>query len=305
MLSYAVQLSDVSKSYGSHRAVEGLSLQVPRGSIYGFIGPNGSGKTTTIRMILHILLADTGVVEVLGQVGNRAANDRVGYLPEERGLYKKMRVSQLLEYYAALKGMRGIDARRESAAWLERFGLEQWGQSKIEALSKGMAQKIQFIATVMTKPELIVLDEPFSGLDPVNLESIREAILELRRQGSTILFSTHDMGMAERMCDSVLMIYKGRKVLDGTLEQIKAAYGCDAARVRTEGGAAALADLPGAGRIQDFGAYQEVEIDGDSNLMLEALLRRTRVLQFEVVRPALHDIFLQIARPQTEELVHA
>lgn len=301
----AVHLAHVTKTYVSHVAVDNLTLTVPRGSIYGFIGPNGSGKTTTIRMILHILHADSGRIEVLGQTGTRAANDRVGYLPEERGLYKKMKVSALLEYYASLKGMRAREARAERARWLDRMELAAWSTKTIESLSKGMAQKIQFIATVLTRPELIILDEPFSGLDPVNLESIKAAILDLRRQGSTIIFSTHDMGMAEAMCDSIFMIYRGRKVLDGPLEAIQAEHGQDTIRIRTDGGIAALRDLGVVDHIRDLGEYQEVNTSLDANELLGALLERTRVRHFEVVRPSLHDIFIKIAKPQVEEPVHA
>lgn len=301
----AVTLVNVTKSYGSHLAVDDLTLAVPRGSIYGFIGPNGSGKTTTIRMILHILHADSGRIEVLGETGTRAANDRVGYLPEERGLYKKMKVSTLLEYYASLKGMGARAARAEGAAWLDRMELAKWSNHKIESLSKGMAQKVQFIATVLTRPELIILDEPFSGLDPVNLESIRTAILDLRTQGSTVVFSTHDMGMAERMCDSIFMIYRGRKVLDGTLQEIQAAHGQDTIRLRTDGGAAALEGIVARGDVRDFGGYQDVNTRLGTNELLGALLERTRVRHFEVVRPSLHDIFIKIAKPQVEEPVHA
>ncbi len=303
---YAVELRDVSKTYGSHLAVDRLSLAVPRGSIYGFIGPNGSGKTTTIRMILHILYPDSGSIETLGETAPRAANDRIGYLPEERGLYKKMKALPLLEYYASLKGMKPAEARREGMRWLEKLELGPWAQQKIEALSKGMAQKVQFIATVLTRPELIILDEPFSGLDPVNLESIRSAILELKAAGCTVIFSTHDMAMAERMCDAIFMIYRGRKVLDGTLDEIRSAHGRDMARVRTDGGAAALSGLVPDERVRERGAYQEIDCSAiDTNALLQSLLERTRVRHFEIARPSLHDIFLQIAKPQKEEAVHA
>ena len=264
----AVALSGVSKSYGSHRAVDNLSLAVPEGSIYGFIGPNGSGKTTTIRMILHILYADSGTIEVLGEMGTRAANDRIGYLPEERGLYKKMKVVNLLEYYGNLKGMTRKDAVAEGKRWLERMELSDWADKKIESLSKGMAQKIQFIATVLARPRLIILDEPFSGLDPVNLESIRSAILDLRRQGSTIIFSTHDMSMAEKLCDSIFMIYMGKKVLDGTLGEIQASYGKDTVRLKIDGGASVLKGLPGVENMIDVGKYLEVKLQSDSNVFL-------------------------------------
>lgn len=300
----AVALSKVTKTYGSHIAVDNLSLEVPTGSIYGFIGPNGSGKTTTIRMILHILHADSGLIEVLGKKETRAANDRVGYLPEERGLYKKMKVLNLLQYYAALKGMSVNDARKESIHWLERMGIPQWGNKKIESLSKGMAQKVQFIATVLTRPELVILDEPFSGLDPVNLETIRSAILDLQREGTTVIFSTHDMSMAEKLCNSIFMIHKGKKVLDGTIEEIKANYGEDSIRLRIPEGASSLKDLPGIDKVIDMGKYLEVKLQGDSNEFLSTLLQRTRVQQFEESQPSLHDIFTRIAQPESERLPH-
>ena len=238
--SLAVKLANVTKTFGRHTAVNDLSLAVPAGSVYGFIGPNGSGKTTTLRMILHIFHPDHGEIEVLGERSTRAANDRIGYLPEERGLYKKMTVRRVLAYYAALKGMNSRDAREAIGHWLAKLGLEQWANHKVEALSKGMAQKIQFISAVIANPQLLILDEPFTGLDPVNLEVLRSAILEQRRQGATVIFSTHDMTMAEQMCDFVFMIYKGRKVLDGTLAAIQSSYGADTVRLRVEGGAEAL-----------------------------------------------------------------
>jgi ABC-2 type transport system ATP-binding protein len=299
--SPAVRLTQVSKSFGSHTAVRELSLEVPRGSLYGFIGPNGSGKTTTIRMLLHILAPDGGQVEVLGQSGTRAANDRIGYLPEERGLYKKMTVRRLLAYYASLKGMPLRDARRETELWLERLGLAEWRDAKIEALSKGMSQKVQFISTVVSKPELIILDEPFSGLDPVNLEVMRSAILELVAEGTTVVLSTHDMTVAEQLCDNLVMIFKGNKVLDGTMEEIHTNYGQDTIRLRTDDGAAVLQGLPNVQQVIDFGRYQELRMEGDSQELLRELTKRTRVRHFEEMRPTLHDIFIRIAGPEAAE----
>src|SRR5262245_41380221 len=209
----AVEIEHVTKTFGDFAAVDDLSLVVPAGTVYGFIGPNGSGKTTTLRMIMRILHPDRGHIRVLGEEKLGAANDRVGYLPEERGLYKQMRVRDLLRFYAALKGFR--DSRAAIDAWLERLGLADWAGKQVDALSKGMAQKVQFVAAVIARPELVLLDEPFSGLDPVNLDVLREAILDLNRAGTTVVFSTHDMAIAERMCDYLFMIYKGRKVLDG------------------------------------------------------------------------------------------
>src|SRR5262245_25538167 len=303
----AIRLDGVSKTFGEHRAVRELSLVVPTGRIHGFIGPNGSGKTTTIRMILHVLLPDAGTIEVLGQLGTRAASDRIGYLPEERGLYKKMRVLDLLVYYAALKGMRRADARRAGREWLQRLGLDGWAERKVEQLSKGMAQKVQFIATVLHALELLILDEPFSGLDPVNLQALRDAILSLQRGGTTVLFSTHDMGMAERMCDHICMIFRGDKVLDGTLDEIQQRYGDDTVRVRADGAREALAGHPAVRGVLDMGRYQEVRLapGADPQGLLSALSARTRVQLFEVARPSLHDIFVRIAGPEAGAAVQA
>ena len=294
----AVELSDVSKAFGRHTAVDGLSLQVPEGSLYGFIGPNGSGKTTTIRMILHIIHPDCGRIEVLGQVGTRAANDSIGYLPEERGLYKKMTVRRVLGYYASLKGMPAGQAHREIEHWMARFDLSDWLGRKVEQLSKGMAQKVQLIASVVARPRLVILDEPFTGLDPVNLEVLRGAILDLRNAGTTVIFSTHDMAMAERMCDAIFMIFKGEKVLDGTVDSIKATYGADTIRLRLGQAAPSLTAVEGVERVVDMGHYQEVQYRGDPQRLLEWLVTRTCVRHFEVTQPSLHDIFIRIAGPE-------
>lgn len=294
----AVRLESVSKTFGAHTAVRELSLDVPRGALCGFIGPNGSGKTTTLRMILHILRPDAGRVEVLGRTDARAANDRIGYLPEERGLYKKMTVRRLLAYYAALKGMRSADARRESERWLEKLGLAERIDSKIETLSKGMSQKVQFISTVVARPELVILDEPFSGLDPVNAELMRAAVLELAGDGTSVIFSTHDMRVAEELCDHVFMIFRGQKVLDGTLEEIQAQYGQDTVRVRTDLGSAAFEGLDMVEGVRDLGRVQEVRVRGDSQELLKALSARTAVRHFEETRPSLHDVFIRIAGPE-------
>jgi ABC-2 type transport system ATP-binding protein len=294
----AVEIEQVTKTFGSFTAVDDLSLQVPSGSIYGFIGPNGSGKTTTLRMIMRILHPDRGSIRVLGETGLAAANDRVGYLPEERGLYKQMKVRDVLRFYAELKGCRNSGPAID--AWLERMDLSAWAGKKVQTLSKGMSQKVQFIATVVSRPELVLLDEPFSGLDPVNLDVLREAILGLRRDGTTVIFSTHDMAVAEKMCDFVFMIYKGRKVLDGTLESIQDVYGSDTVRIQLDGTTDFLATLPGVVKLTDFGRYQELRLDKgtDPQRLLALLLEHGRVRHFEVARPTLHDIFVRIAQPK-------
>jgi ABC-2 type transport system ATP-binding protein len=293
----AVVIEGVTKSFGSHVAVCELSLEVPEGSIYGFIGPNGSGKTTTLRMIMRILHPDKGRIRVLGEDSLGAANDRVGYLPEERGLYKQMKVRDVLQFYAELKGCR--NNRAAIGRWLERMNLSAWADKKVEALSKGMAQKVQFIATVVSGPELVLLDEPFSGLDPVNAEVLREAILDLRRQGTTVIFSTHDMAVAEKMCDFIFMIYQGRKVLDGTLEAIQDTYGSDTVRVRFDT-AVVLDDLPAVVKVTDFGRLQELRLvpGSDPQRLLPLLVDRGSLVHFELTRPTLHDIFVRIASPE-------
>ena len=296
-MTNAIRLTDVTKRFGGVAAVDGLTLAVPQGSIYGFIGPNGSGKTTTLRMIMNILLPDQGAIEVLGSGNTAAARDRVSYLPEERGLYKKMTVRRLLRYYGQLKGRTIAELDPAIDEWMSRMGMQGWGEKKIEGLSKGMSQKVQFVASVITNPALLILDEPFSGLDPVNAEALKDAVLEIRRRGTTVVFSTHDMATAEKMCDRIFMIFRGKKVLDGTLEEIQAQYGFDTVRVRTAAGAAALAGIPGVQSVNDYGQLQEVRVTGNPQQFLKELAARTEVHHFEVTRPSLHDIFVRIARP--------
>src|SRR5215510_1240368 len=222
-----VDIENVTKTFGRQVAVNALTLSVPQGSIYGFIGPNGSGKTTTLRMIMRIYHPDpgAGVIRVLGETSSSAADDRVGYLPEERGLYKKMKVREVLRFYASLKSLNDSNSLIDS--WLERMSLTEWADKRVETLSKVMSQKVQFIAAVVAEPKLVILDEPFSGLDPVNADILRESVLDLRRKGTTVIFSTHDMSVAEKMCDYIFMIHKGEKVLDGTLEAIQNTHGTD------------------------------------------------------------------------------
>jgi len=301
-----IEIENVTKTFGPLVAVNALSLAVPQGSIYGFIGPNGSGKTTTLRMIMRIYHPDAGagVVRVLGETSHTAANDRVGYLPEERGLYKKMKVREILRFYAELKGCREFNGAVRT--WLERMDLSDWAEKRVETLSKGMAQKVQFIAAVIADPELVILDEPFTGLDPVNADVLREAVLDLRRRGSTVIFSTHDMSVAEKMCDFIFMIYKGNKVLDGTLASIQDRYGRDTVRVKVEGNGFDPRTIRGVEKVNDFGRLQELRMTAgtDTQEVLAELMRRGRVTHFELTRPSLHDIFVRIARPDATDAAH-
>jgi ABC-2 type transport system ATP-binding protein len=301
----AVEIEHVTKTFGPHVAVDDLTLSVPEGSIYGFIGPNGAGKTTTLRMILNIFRPDSGSLRLFGGPPRGTRDPRLGYLPEERGLYRRMKVRELLVFFAELKS--GASRRAEIDEWLERLELPDWADRKVETLSKGMSQKVQFIAAVIAAPRLLVLDEPFSGLDPVNLDVLRRAVVGLRARGTTVIFSTHDMGVAERMCDFIFMIFRGQKVLDGTLRSIQERYGADTLRVSTEDGNAVLAGLPGVARVEDFGQLQELRLtDGaDPQATLAALLARSRVRSFEIAKPSLHDIFVRIAGPEAEEPTHA
>jgi ABC-2 type transport system ATP-binding protein len=238
---------------------------------------------------------------VLGQRNGKVADDKVGYLPEERGLYKRMKVYDLLAYYARLKNV--VDYKTEIDYWLAQFDATDWGPKKIETLSKGMAQKVQFIAAAIHRPQLLVLDEPFSGLDPVNMESLRDAVLAMRESGTTIVFSTHDMDLAERLCDTIFMIFKGRKVLDGTLHEIQDAYPADRVRARLSDPEAALPDHPDISDVVPNGRFFDFRISDPTRAqpLLADLADRCALDYFEVRRPSLHDIFVQIAGPEAEE----
>ncbi len=295
-----VEIDNVSKTFGRQTAVDGLSLSVPAGSVYGFIGPNGSGKSTTLRMIMRIIAPDRGTIRVLGESHHGPANDRVGYLPEERGLYKQMKVGEVLRFYSELKGHR--TNKTEIDSWLQKLDLPGVINKKVEELSKGMSQKVQFIATVLSRPDVVILDEPFSGLDPVNAVVLRDAVTELKRGGATIIFSTHDMSVAERMCDFIFMIYQGKKVLDGTLESIQSTYGTDVIRVRMDASVdpLSLRELPGVVDVADFGQVQDLRITPgtDTQALLSRLLALGRLDHFQVVQPSLTEIFMRIVSPR-------
>src|SRR5205809_4310233 len=251
-------LDHVNKSFGDFRAVTDLSLQVKRGRVFGLIGPNGAGKTTTIRMIVNITVPDSGRIELFGQPMSTALQDRIGYLPEERGLYRKMGVGEQLRLFAELKDVRGKEADERINAWLEKLELKDWKEKRAKDLSKGMQQKVQFITAVIHDPDLLILDEPFSGLDPVNVDIMKDTILELRNTNKTIILSTHQMEIAEKLCDDVCMINRSRKVLDGKLREIRRSFARNAVALRFEGADGLLNDPELVASIRQVGEDFEV-----------------------------------------------
>lgn len=302
----AVDIRAIGKRYEGHVAVRDLSLEVPRGSVYGLLGPNGAGKTTTIRMLLNIIAPDQGEILINGvRNTEHGILDRVGYLPEERGLYKKMQVRRLLRFLAELKGIRRREADLRIDRWLDRMDLRangrDWGDAKVDELSRGMQQKVQFIGTLLHDPDLVILDEPFSGLDPINAQALKDTVVDLRRQGKTVLFSTHLMDNAERMCDAVCIIARGEKVLDGAVSQVKAAHGGAHLALALAGASspavdAVLGDRSLVARMDDSSRSFEIELapGGDAQLLLRRLVDAgAQIERFERVQPSLHQIFLQ------------
>jgi ABC-2 type transport system ATP-binding protein len=305
MTENAIEIRNVSKRYAGHVAVSDLSLLVPRGAVYGLLGPNGAGKTTTIRMLLDIIEPDTGTISVLGgSTRDRRVLDRVGYLPEERGLYRKMQVRRILKFLAELKGVRGSDADRRIIEWMERLALrtpeKDWGLSKVDELSRGMQQKVQFIGALLHDPDLVILDEPFSGLDPVNAQAMKDTVVDLKKRNKTVIFSTHLMDNAERLCDSVCIIARGEKVLDGKVSDVKASHGERSVALALDGDmtpsvSAILADRSLVMRIDDSNRYYELELapGADSRTLLRRLVEAgAPIRRFERVQPSLHQIFL-------------
>ncbi|MBM3285792.1 MAG: ATP-binding cassette domain-containing protein [Candidatus Eisenbacteria bacterium] len=292
----AVSIQGISKSFQSQKAVDRLSLDVPVGSIFGLLGPNGSGKTTTIRMILKILLPDEGTIRVLGSDLDDAGKRKVGYLPEERGLYRSMRVLDHLAFLGALHGLSLREARARGKRWLERFEVGDWANRRIQELSKGMQQKVQFIGTVLHEPELVILDEPFSGLDPVNVRLLKDAMLELRDRGCTVIFSTHQMEQVEKSCDRICLIHKGRAVVQGPLAEVRALHGDDTVQVEYSG------DLPRdlldsmEAEYRDHGRYVEIHLKrpDDAGALLRRLVERVEIRRFEVAEASLEEIFIRL-----------
>jgi ABC-2 type transport system ATP-binding protein len=295
--SCTLLLDHVTKRFDDFIAVNDLSLEVYPGRIFGLIGPNGAGKTTTLRMIVNITAPDSGQIELLGQKMNDSLRDRIGYLPEERGLYKKMKVHDQLRFFGELKSLRGAAANAAIERWLERFRLSEWKHKRAMELSKGMQQKIQFIAAVMHDPDLLVLDEPFSGLDPLSVEVLKETVLELKAAGKTIIFSTHMMEMAEKICDDICLINRSQKILGGSMREVRRSFGRNAVALRIEGGnGGVLDDRALVTKVLARGDELEVLLASGASAqeLLKGLLAGgARVTKFELVEPSLNDIFIE------------
>ena len=290
----ALMIENITKRFGEFYAVKNLSIKISEGTIYSLLGPNGAGKTTTIRMVMNIIIPDEGSIQVLNEKMDDRMKSRVGYLPEDRGLYPKMRVGELLLFLAELKGIQGQEARNRIDDWLKRFDLSSWKQKKVEELSRGMQQKIQFIATVIHRPDLIILDEPFSGLDPVNTKLFKDIMLEMKNEGKTIIFSTHRMEQVEMISDNICLINKAEMVLEGNLTQIKKRYGKNTVVLDYDGDASFIEALPGVEKIDDYGKFMEIKMKerSDPQELLEKSMGKIRINKFEVREPSLNAIFI-------------
>lgn len=298
-----LRVREVSKRFGDFSAVEGLSFDVSAGRVFGFLGPNGAGKTTTIRMIVGITVPDEGSIELFGDRISPSMQDRIGYLPEERGLYKKMKIADQLRYFAALKGVSSADAEKKMDFWLDRMNLGEWKKKKTTDLSKGMQQKVQFISTVMHDPDLLILDEPFSGLDPLNVEFLMDVISEFKTKEKTIIFSTHLMETAEKLCNDILLINKARKVISGSLRQVKESYGTNLIALRASGAERVLADPAFVSKITEHA--DEVIVHLPDGVIPQTLLKKliddgATISKFEKVEASLNDIFIDKIRGSHE-----
>jgi len=297
-----LQLSNVVKTYGDFTAVRDLNLSIPKGSIYGFLGPNGAGKTTTIRMILEIIKPSSGEITILGHHSALDVRNRIGYLPEERGLYKKMKVWAIIQYFAMLKGMEKKAAKAQALLLLEKYGLKDFAESKVEALSKGMAQKVQILSAVAHDPELIILDEPFSGLDPINQSVLEGLIHDMAGNGQTVIFSTHVMQHAERLCDHILLIAKGSKIFDGTVNEAKATIPRRVV-IETTDDIDPLRNIDGVTEIVNTDAKESASKEwqlqiservNPQDILRSCFERGIKLSRFEFTEPSLHDVFVYL-----------
>jgi ABC-2 type transport system ATP-binding protein len=292
----ALILEGVTKQFGKFTAVDNFTLNLPAGEVLGFLGPNGAGKTTTLRMVMSIIYPDTGRISVLGHSRASEVKDRIGYLPEERGLYRKMTVRETLTYFGRLKGLHGHALAARITESLERIGLQDWQRKRVETLSKGMSQKLQFITAILHRPELVILDEPFSGLDPLNVDLLERLLTELRQAGSTVVFSTHQMNQAERLCDRIVLINRGRKIIDGPVNQVRAGFATRIVVLDGEGSLDALARCEGVAAAQITAGHARLELAErvEPSALLEQAMRVARISRFEVQRPDLQEIFIKL-----------
>lgn len=293
---YTIELDKVRKCYGDFVAVDDLSFQIEQGSVFGLLGPNGAGKTSSIRMMIGITAPDSGVVRAFGQPFDRKCLDKIGYLPEERGLYKKMKMLDQLIFLGQLHGMSAALARQKSIEWCERIEISDKLASKVEELSKGMQQKVQFIAALLHNPDFIIMDEPFAGLDPVNSDLLKNVLLEMKKQGKTILFSTHRMDQVEKLCDSICLINRSKPVLAGNLKQVKAQYGKNNIQIGYDGDGNFLEHNALVRSFNDYGNYVEVRLapGADSQQLLRMVAERSRINRFELMEPSLEEIFIEV-----------
>ena len=291
-----IELSRVRKSYGEFVAVDDISFAIPQGAVFGLLGPNGAGKTSTIRMMIGITAPDSGTINVFGKPFERKSLEKIGYLPEERGLYKKMKIIDQLIFLGELHGMSAEDARRKSIAWCERLEIAEKLQSKVEELSKGMQQKIQFIAALLHEPDFVIMDEPFYGLDPVNAGLLKDVLLDLKKQGKTILFSTHRMDQVEKLCDSICLINRGKPVLQGALKEVKSRFGKNNLQIEYEGNADFLQQSQLVKSYNNYGNYVEVQLaaGADPQQILRLVMEGARVNRFELMEPSLEEIFKEV-----------
>lgn len=297
-----IEVRRISKTFNTVRAVDSVSFTTQAGGIFGLIGPNGAGKSTTIRMIMNILAPDSGEILFSGKRITEKDKGSIGYLPEERGLYKKVKVGEILSYFGGLKSDNAKLISNNIDLWLEKFGLREWKNRKVEELSKGMSQKVQFIASLVHEPQYIFFDEPFSGLDPVSSDLLRDTILDLGKQGKTILFSTHIMDQAEKLCSSIFLINKGREVLSGSIEEIKNTYGKGAVILEFDGNGDFIEKLPFVSHSIRYPRYMEIELKSGTppNLLLESVYNRVSLRKFEIVSPSLHKIFIDLVGEKKE-----
>lgn len=291
-----IEITNVTKKYNDRVAVNNFSFTAESGKIYGFLGPNGAGKTTTIRMIMGIIAPDSGDIKVFGKKLSEQSKKRIGYIPEERGLYRKYKVSDILLYFGKLKGLSSEEARKNTSTWLDKVGLKDRANSKVEELSKGMQQNIQLIVSLINNPDLVILDEPFVGLDPINTRNMKEIIYSLKESGKTIIFSTHQMNEAERLCDHIILINKGKKVIDGPIEEVKKKYSKNFVSVEFRDKIMNLGDIDIIENVYYEGNKAEIELRRNINYndLLKVLLQRGDISKYEISESSLESIFVEV-----------